>query len=86
MFNVKTNFLKSSFISAVITECNKLDISIRNSFSRHVFRNFVLNLLDPNQVEFLTVGDWDNLGRVIAQTIRRAFSFLLNPQKLGRVV
>ena len=27
-FNVKTSFLKNSFFSAVITECNNLDISI----------------------------------------------------------
>ena len=39
-----------------------------------------------------TVTDWDNMGRVITQTrsgafktLGQAFSFLLNPQKLGRV-
>ena len=40
----------------------------------------------------VTVTDWDSMGRVIIQTrdrvfqtLGRAFSFLLNPQKLGRV-
>ena len=38
----------------------------------------------------VTVADWDSMGRVIMQTrdrvfqtLGRAFSFLLNPQKLG---
>ena len=32
-----------------------------------------------------TVADWDSMGCVITQTRGRAFSFLLNPQKLDRV-
>ena len=39
-----------------------------------------------------TIGDWDSMGRLITQirgrafeTLGRAFSFLLNPQKLGPV-
>ena len=39
-----------------------------------------------------TVDDWDSMGRVITQTrglafqsFGRTFSFLLSPQKLGRV-
>ena len=32
-----------------------------------------------------TVADWDSMSRVIKQTRHRAFSFLLNRQKLGRV-
>ena len=38
-----------------------------------------------------TVDDWDSMGRVVKQThsrafqtLNRAFSFLLNPQKFGR--
>ena len=33
----------------------------------------------------ITVADWNSMDRVITQTRGRAFSFLLNPQKLGRV-
>ena len=42
--------------------------------------------------QYNNVADWDSIGRVITetrgrlfQTLGRAFSFLLNPQKLGRV-
>ena len=41
---------------------------------------------------FITVANWDSMGRVITQTrgrafqtLGRTFSFLLNPQKLGRM-
>ena len=46
-FNAKTNFLKNSFFRAVITECNNLDISIRNSSLCHVFKNLILKFVRP---------------------------------------
>ena len=38
-FNVKSSFLKTSFLPAVIAEWNNLDISIGNSSSCHIFKN-----------------------------------------------
>ena len=51
-FNVKTNFLKNSFFPAVITEWNNLDISISNSSSCHIFKNFMLKFIrpEPNRI------------------------------------
>ena len=34
---------------------------------------------------YYTVADWDDMDRVVTQTRGRAFSFVWNPQKLGRV-
>ena len=46
-FNVKTNFSKSSFSPAVITEWNSLDFSIRNSSLCHIFKDLILKLIRP---------------------------------------
>ena len=51
-FNVKTIFFKDSFFPAVITECNNLDISIRNSSLCHIFKNSILKFIrpEPNRI------------------------------------
>ena len=46
-FNVKTNFFKNSFLSAVIVKWNNLDISIHNSSSCHTFKNLILKFIRP---------------------------------------
>ena len=35
-------------------------------------------------LQLATVADWDSMDRVITLPHSRAFSFLLNPQKLGQ--
>ena len=51
-FNKKINFLKNSFFPVVITEWNNLGINIRNSSSRHLFRNLILKFIrpEPNRI------------------------------------
>ena len=44
-FNVKTNFLRNSFFSAVITEWNNLDINIHSSSSCNIFKNLLLKFI-----------------------------------------
>ena len=51
-FNIKIIFLKNSFFVAVITEWNNLDVSTRNSFPCHIFKNLILKFIrpDPNRI------------------------------------
>ena len=51
-FNVKTNFLKNSFLPAVKAKWNNPDISIRNSSSCHIFKNLIRKFvrLEPNRI------------------------------------
>ena len=46
-FNVKTNFLKNSFLPAVTTKWNNIDINICNSSPCHMIKSLVLKFIRP---------------------------------------
>ena len=60
-FNVKTNFFKNFFFPAVITEWNKLDISIRNSSSCHIFKNLILKFIRPEPHRISSTQNFEGL-------------------------
>ena len=61
LFNVKTNFFKNFFFPAVITEWNKLDISIRNSSSCHIFKNLILKFIRPEPHRISSTQNFEGL-------------------------
>ena len=60
-FNVKTNFFKNSFLPAVTTEWNNLDISIRNSSLCHIFKNLILKFIRPELNRISSTQNFESL-------------------------
>ena len=65
LFNIKHNFYKYSSFPSSIIEWSNLDPKVCNSKNFGIFKNIVLNLLDPNQTGFLTAAilrglDWSH--------------------------
>ena len=50
-FNCRTEYFKNSFFPSVITECNKLDINIKNMTSYTAFKNALLSFIRPKHVD-----------------------------------
>ena len=53
LIKIKRNFFKNTFFPSAIVEWNKLDPTIWNSESFHIFKRISSNLLDPLQEDFL---------------------------------
>ena len=60
-FKAKTDFLKNCFFPAVITEWNKLDISIRNSSLYHIFKNLILKFIRPEPNRISSTQNFEDL-------------------------
>ena len=54
-FIVKSNFFKSSFFPAGITERNKLDLKIHNSTSLATFKKLILKFMRPDRNSVLNI-------------------------------
>ena len=58
-FKVRHNFFKKIFPS-VISECNKLDLEIRNSASLEIFKKYLSNFIRPNSNNAFNINNINN--------------------------
>ena len=73
-FKVRHNFFKNSFFPSVISECNKLDLEIRNSASLEIFKKHLLNFIRPNSNNVFNINN--QLGLKLLERLRIGFSHL----------
>ena len=60
-FKIRHNFFKDSFLPAVISECNNLDINIRNYSCINVYKKELLKLIRPEPNSTNNINDTKRL-------------------------